>query len=669
MANLKIVVEAEQRVGNISGESKEFSYTGKAEEYIVPKDGWYYIEMAGASGGYIDSNYYSGLGAKTSGYIELEEGEKLYFYVGGKGSSITTPNSLISGGYNGGGDALTQISDNSSATSGGGATDVRLVGGSWNNTSSLISRIMVAGGGGGSNNIASNIYIGYGGAGGALYGISGESNQGDYYGRGGTQTSGGMNIRDDDSLNGKFGIGGGGTINDNSGAGGGGYYGGASGAGYRSGGGGGSSYISGYAGVNSVEESTTITHTNQTLHYSGKYFIGGSMISNANSGDGYAKIVYVDIKPKKKNTNLNNVRYIKDCSSYNSFSKFNYWSEIQAIVDGVNIAKGKVVIGTTTESSAEPYSRITDGDIDYVYYATPSSASINQCVTVDLGNTYDLDEIAIWQHFRDPRSFYDNVTYVSSNNSTWKEVINEAAIQTSNGRRINAYTDTYNGYAQDGLVLWYDGYANTGHTRSNSSTTWKDLSGTGNDVIVSGATWNRNYLSFDGVDDYAYKTSGAIYNIDKEHTIEVLFQPTRIPTDYQVIFNTTNVGTAVMQYGSLWFNSSQYLSYQNADGYSTRISQGLTLLETDLGRYFLMTNIRDNRDYYVYNKGYFIDDYHRRVSWDARTPNEAIYIGGVSAGKYSFQGKIYSIRVYNRALIEEEVLHNYLYDKQTFNIE
>ena len=111
--------------------------------------------MAGASGGYIDSNYYSGLGAKTSGYIELEEGEKLYFYVGGKGSSITTPNSLISGGYNGGGDALTQISDNSSATSGGGATDVRLVGGSWNNTASLISRIMVAAGGVWSSNYLS----------------------------------------------------------------------------------------------------------------------------------------------------------------------------------------------------------------------------------------------------------------------------------------------------------------------------------------------------------------------------------------------------------------------------------------------------------------------------------------------------------------------------------
>ena len=80
--------------------------------------------------------------------------------------------------------------------------------------------------------------------------------------------------------------------------GGGGYYGGASGVWQP--GAGGSSYISGYAGVNSVENNTTITHTNQTIHYSGKYFIGGEMLEGQNSGDGYAKISFVDTKPKKK---------------------------------------------------------------------------------------------------------------------------------------------------------------------------------------------------------------------------------------------------------------------------------------------------------------------------------------------------------------------------------
>ena len=218
----------EVEVDNLINKTTVFNYTGDSQEYEVPKDGYYYIELGGASGGYIDDIYNSGLGAKTSGYIYLEKGEVLYFYIGGKGTLTKTANTIISGGYNGGGDAKTESASDSTATTGGGATDVRLVGGSWDNMSSLISRIMVAAGGAGSNN--NTTYIGYGGAGGTLHGLSGESNQGDYYGTGGTQISGGVCMREDSPpINGEFGIGSGFTISmisSNAGAGGGGciYY-------------------------------------------------------------------------------------------------------------------------------------------------------------------------------------------------------------------------------------------------------------------------------------------------------------------------------------------------------------------------------------------------------------------------------------------------------------
>ena len=674
MANLKIVVEAEQRPNSMDkGESKEFSYTGNYEEYIVPRDGWYYIELGGAQGGssYIEGNgtYDGGLGAKTSGYIELEAGEKLYFYVGGKGKRCvcSTSNTCCgeNGGYNGGGKTLQYTGGNTYYGSGGGATDVRLVGGTWDNTTSLISRIMVAAGGGGGSNWQGSSTAGYnyiGGSGGTLYGNIG------YYTRtdrtntctGGTQISGG-----DGTYSAGSGLGEGAYPSSKYGpGGGGGYYGGGTSETNSCGG---SSYISGYAGVNSVEESTTITHTNQTLHYSGKYFIGGSMISNANSGEGYAKIVYIDTKPKKKNTNLNNVRYIRNCTNYNSRNNDNHWIEVQAMVDGVNIAKGKAVVGTADEYSNRPYSRITDGDITYTNYSYSLSPTLNQCITVDLGSTYDLDEVAVWNYFGDQRSYYDNVTYVSSNNSTWREVINEASIETSNGHRVNAYTDTYNGYIQDSLVLWYDGYANTGTTRDQTSTTWKDLSGTGNDVTISGGTWYNNYLYFDGVDDYAYKTSGAVYNIDKEHTIEVLLKPGKVDADtWQVIFNTVNTGAGVLQYGGLWINKQNTIYYEIADGVANNITQGFTLTSSNIGEYVLLTNIRDDKHYKTYNKASLYDD--RMVTWNARTPNDAIYIGSISTG-YFFQGEIYSIRVYNRALTVEEVLHNYLYDEQNFKLD
>ena len=165
-AFLKLKIDAEQRPESMDTKDsvKTFSYTGSVQEYTVPRNGYYYIEMAGASGGLNDTRL--GLGAKTSGYVELKAGEKLYFYVGKQGTAPNT-NCRTSGyEFNGGGIAVqSQVSGRCGAT-GGGATDVRLVGGSWDNTSSLISRIMVAGAGGGTGGNAQMTA----GDGGTLYG-------------------------------------------------------------------------------------------------------------------------------------------------------------------------------------------------------------------------------------------------------------------------------------------------------------------------------------------------------------------------------------------------------------------------------------------------------------------------------------------------------------------
>ena len=642
-------------VDTLLNKTTVFSYTGASQEYEVPKDGYYYIEMAGAEG----EGDYNGAGAKTSGYIYLEQGEMLYFYVGG------------TDGYNGGGQGSTR----SNIYSGGGATDVRLVSGEWDNNSSLISRIMVAGGGGVES------HGGYGGPGGTLYGGDGVYNiTGTYTGTianglGGTQNSGGaagaFNWTGTAPTAGSFGKGGTGN-SDYGGNGGGGYYGGGGSgvsSGSKGGGAGGSSYISGYAGVNSVEESTTIIHTNQTLHYSGKYFIGGKMLAGQNEDNGYAKITYVGTKPKKQTEKLDNVRYIKNCINDNSTQYHrNYWREIQAIYNGVNVAKGKEITGTVSALSGYEYEYIVDGDVSISHYAASSTGSPpgNTCVTIDLGSNYDLDEVFVSHGLGNIRVEYDNITSVSSDNSSWTEVINEASIESNNGQRINAYTDTYNGYIQDGLVLWFDGYANSGTTnRDYSKNIWKDLSGNNNNVSVSGATWYNNYLSFDGTNDYAYKTSGAIYNISKEHTIEVLVKPKQIKSSYQSIFNTINTGTAILQYGGLWISTQGDLRYEIADGSSNNISQSITLTSSDLNKMYLMTSVRNDKNYKFYNRANLLDD--RTVTWNARTPNSGIFIGGGSP--YFFQGEIYSIRIYNKALTEGELLHNYNYDKEKFNLE
>ena len=661
----KIEVEAEQRAKEVEyGKTTVFNYTGDSQEYKVPYNGYYYIEMAG--GGAENS-----FGAKTSGYIYLEKDEKLYFYVGGAGQASST-GAKVNGGYNGGGYAPAYSGLN--VASGGGATDVRLVNGEWDDTSSLISRIMVAAGGAGGTGSSTSYYLTEGYAGG-LFGYDGFTtsttyNTTTYPSKGATQTKGGDGY---DNRDGSFGSSYQGTETGYCSGGGSGYYGGANGFG-RSGGGG-SSYISGYAGVNSVEENTTITHTNNTLHYSGKYFIGGKITGGNNDKNGYAKITFIGEKPRKQTTKLNNVQYIKNCINNDSSNSINNWTEIQAIKDGINVAKDKT--GSIYSSSGNKldslganyaYSYVTDGIIDNVEgtkgYATSTEPTGLQCFIVDLEEEYDLDEVAVFHYANDTRTYYDDITYVSQDNKNWIEVINETKSEDYNGRRINSYTDNYNGYVQDGLMLWYDSYANTGTTRNTTTTTWKDLSGNNNNVTISGATWHYNYLSFDGTNDYAYKTSGAKYNIDKEHTIEVLLKPRKVASSYQSIFNTINNGTSVQQYGSLWISETMQIGFDTGDGSSHYNTNRIDIRTEDIGKYFLMTNVRNDRNYKLYNKGNLVNT--ETVTWDAREPNPGIFIGGST---YYFNGEIYSIRVYNKALTEEEILHNYNYDKEKFNLE
>jgi len=66
-----------------------FNYTGSEQELIVAKDGYYQIELWGASANNTEKR--NGAGAYTSGIINLEKEEIMYIYVGGMK------------GYNGGG--------------------------------------------------------------------------------------------------------------------------------------------------------------------------------------------------------------------------------------------------------------------------------------------------------------------------------------------------------------------------------------------------------------------------------------------------------------------------------------------------------------------------------------------------------------------------------------
>ncbi len=165
-----------------------FSYTGDSQEFIAPVQGKYKLEVWGAEGGgdHQQSNLGpSGKGGYSTGVIQLKTSEKLYVYVGGKGTFCQGGYCTVPGGFNGGGSGWkrTAASDTwNPVASGGGATDIRFTKGEWNDSSSLLSRIIVAGGGGGGGVDNGEP----GGHGGGLEGILVNAESG----YGGTQTTG-----------------------------------------------------------------------------------------------------------------------------------------------------------------------------------------------------------------------------------------------------------------------------------------------------------------------------------------------------------------------------------------------------------------------------------------------------------------------------------------------
>ena len=266
-----------------------YIYNENLQEYVVPITGTYKIELWGAQG----LNNYGGLGGYVAGEIKLKEKQKLLVHVGTRGDS----------------------------------TDIRL-------DESLVSRIIVAGAGGGGfyyNECGHGYDPATGGAGGGLDGYPGASGtMGTKMIReaqGGTQKSGGLygygNEYPTIGSSGQFGIAGTSSAGI-TGLGGNGYYGGGgSGRAYCNGGsgGGGSSFISGHEGCDAVAKGSTddnITHSGQSVHYSGYSFSNTVMIDGmgynwtnvkgdlikmpdhdgidvmiGNSGDGFAKITFI----------------------------------------------------------------------------------------------------------------------------------------------------------------------------------------------------------------------------------------------------------------------------------------------------------------------------------------------------------------------------------------
>lgn len=126
-------------------------------------------------------------------------------------------------------------------------------------------------------------------------------------------------------------------------------------------------------------------------------------------------------------------RYVRDSLNGSSANAGNHWVEIQVFSKGKNISAGKTA--TASEGSVTgSLSLITDGSVVSTPYLTTSG-----WIQVDLGASYEIDEVIVWHFYNDGRTYYHNKLQVSDDLENWYTVFDSETegryAETASGKR------------------------------------------------------------------------------------------------------------------------------------------------------------------------------------------------------------------------------------------
>ena len=257
--------------------------------------------------------------------------------------------------------------------------------------------------------------------------------------------------------------------------------------------------------------------------------------------------------------------------------------------------------------------------------------------------------------------------YMLSANSESSQSAEVSRIKEIYEQDVNNIDDVYetlvtaktNNYISDGLVVYYD----LNQKNGVQNNILKDLSGNGNDGIINGATVQNGYLQFDGIDDWVSIKELNYSNV----TIEAVVEYNQVPSndEMSITSNFENGGYALSNYslkGSTPYN--KFTAYVTDKYYSIASDNEIKTKH----KYYLSGS-------YDGNKLTLSEDGNissLQVEGTIKYPlNSTIMVlgtnpYGTSAYSSFFNGKIYAVRIYNRALTEKEIMNNYTIDKVRF---
>ena len=225
---------------------------------------------------------------------------------------------------------------------------------------------------------------------------------------------------------------------------------------------------------------------------------------------------------------------------------------------------------------------------------------------------------------------------------------------------------TAKSYVQDGLVAMWDGIENAGWGKHDANATgWKDLVGTRDFSLVANKAYFEDNAFYSNITTESQDYSAIVdwTSPPTVNSLEICFMAVSYPYKTEAILLNNNCGTATGTDSiTMPFFACGWHSWVLGNAYFGTGPSGC--VEPGVGCSFscgrTKTSVFVNNNPYSYNS------------------NKALYIFGISNkllignrtyyGSRSFHGRIYSIRLYSRALSASEIAANYAIDKERFNL-
>lgn len=208
----------------------------------------------------------------------------------------------------------------------------------------------------------------------------------------------------------------------------------------------------------------------------------------------------------------------------------------------------------------------------------------------------------------------------------------------------------------NGLVLSLD--AGDRNSYVSGSTTWFDLAGTNNGTLTNGPTFNTGNggnIVFDGVNDYV--NCGTVTFPGNTFTIELIFEWNNLgSTSIGFLISGVYEQVEIHTGGDSGTNGLRFIPYtfrgSNQAGSidaANMITSGINVV-TFTAEYSSPSKAYKNGNFFTSSLS---------TSTDPLNSNQTISLSRRADNGYFFSGKIYSAKLYNRALSASEVLQNY----------